>query len=55
MKNIHVIPTDKPSRLFLNKVNGKLLLDIDKYCNLIKILPSGNYQHIYITNNEEIK
>ena len=55
MKNVHILPTDKPSRFFLNKVNGKLLLDSDTYCNLIKILPSGNYQNIYITSDEEIK
>jgi len=55
MKNIHLIPTDKPSRLFLNKVNNKLLLDSDTYCDLIRILPSSNYQNIYITNSEEIK
>jgi len=53
MKNVHILPTDKPSRLFLNKVNGKLLLDSDTYCNLIKILPSGNYQNVYITSSDE--
>ena len=55
MKNIYLIPTDKPSRLFLNKVNNKLLLDGDTYSNLEKILPSSNYQHLYITGEEEIK
>jgi hypothetical protein len=55
MKNLHIIPTDKPSRLFLNKVNNKLLLDSDTYCDLIKRLPSSNYQNLYITNSEEIK
>jgi len=55
MKNIHILPTDKPSRLFLNKVNNKLLLDGDTYSNLEKILPSSNYQHLYITGEEEIK
>ena len=55
MKNIHVLPTDKPSRLFLNKVNNKLLLDGDTYSNLEKILPSSNYQHLYITSDDEIK
>jgi hypothetical protein len=55
MKNLHIIPTDKPSRLFLNKVNNKLLLDSDTYCDLIKRLPSSNYQNLYITNDEEIK
>jgi hypothetical protein len=49
MKNIYLIPTDKPSRLFLNKVNKKLLLDDILNPNLKKVLPSGSYQHIYIT------
>jgi hypothetical protein len=55
MKNIHVLPTDKPSRLFLNKVNKKLLLDDILNPNLKKVLPSGSYQHLYITSDEEIK
>lgn len=55
MKNIHVLPTDKLSRLFLNKINNKLLLDSDIYSDLKKIFPSSNYQHIYITSTEEIK
>jgi len=53
MKNIHVLPTDKPSRLFLNVINNKLLIDDDN--TLKKVLPSGSYQNIYITSNEEIK
>jgi hypothetical protein len=49
MKNIHVLPTDKPSRLFV---------DIDD--NKLKITQplSGEYmmnQNIYITNDIEIK
>jgi len=49
MKNIHVLPTDKPSRLFV---------DIDD--NKLKITQplSGEYmmnQNIYITSDEEIK
>jgi hypothetical protein len=55
MKNLYLIPTDKPSRLFLNKINNKLLLDSDTYSNLEKILPSSKYQNIYITDNSEIK
>jgi len=48
MKNIHLIPTDKPSRLF--KVSGELKLtrNFDFY-------NGSEYQHIYITNDEEIK
>lgn len=48
MKNIHLIPTDKPSRLF--KVSGELKLtrNFDFY-------NGSEYQNIYITNDEEIK
>ena len=49
MKNIHVLPTDKPSRLYLS--------DYGKEINLGGY-PLTNYttgQHIYITSNEEIK
>jgi hypothetical protein len=53
VKNIHVLPTDKPSRLFLNVINNKLLIDDDN--TLEKVLPSGSYQNIYITSAEEIK
>lgn len=46
MKNIHVIPTDKPSRIIASGKEFNLLSKstIDKRC-----------QNIYITNNEEIK
>jgi hypothetical protein len=50
MKNIHVIPTDKPSRLFKD--------DFDKYFISINIDQEQNHfkpQNIYITNDEEIK
>ena len=45
MKNIHVLPTDKPSRLYSDK--GKLWLD--------DLVYADNNQHIYITSDEEIK
>ena len=45
MKNIHVIPTDKPSRLFYN-VGGTLLFTNYKHYNGV---------NIYITSDEEIK
>jgi hypothetical protein len=47
MKNIHILSTDKPSRLWL---------DSDKSYNL-HIIPTTLFrmQHIYITSNEEIK
>jgi len=59
MKNIHLIPTDKSSRLIYSKVKTedkieyKLILQADtKVCN--DGLLSGN-QNIYITSDEEIK
>jgi hypothetical protein len=49
MKNIHLLPTDKPSRLFIDVDDNKL-----KIC-----VPLGGEhmmnQHIYITSDEEIK
>lgn len=46
MKNIHIIPTDKPSRLS-DCHNNNLYLDDVRYLR--------NYKNIYITNSEEIK
>jgi hypothetical protein len=48
MKNIHILSTDKPSRLHLNN-SGLVLCDFNFGKNTI------NGQHIYITNDEEIK
>lgn len=47
MKNIHILPTDKPSRLLINKENS-LVLTSNYYS-------SSKPQNIYITNDEEIK
>jgi hypothetical protein len=50
MKNIHVLPTDKPSKLFKD--------DFGKYFISINIDQEQNHfkpQHIYITSDEEIK
>ena len=49
MKNIHILPTDKPSRLFYSGNSSKLTLN--KYSVLFRVSP----QNIYITNDEEIK
>jgi hypothetical protein len=51
MKNIYLLPTDKPSRLYLHS-NGEIqirteLSRTDGYL--------GNNQHIYITSDKEIK
>jgi hypothetical protein len=50
MKNIHLLPTENPSRLFKD--------DFGKYFISINIDQEQNHfkpQHIYITNSEEIK
>jgi len=50
MKNIHLIPTENPSRLLKD--------DFGKYFISINIDQEQNHfkpQHIYITNDEEIK
>lgn len=51
MKNIHLIQTDKPSRLVLDTVNNNLFLTTteDFGTNIMK------FQNIYIIHNEEIK
>ena len=49
MKNIHILPTDKPSRLQLNKHNKLFYSEFEKsYYDCVN-------QNIYITNDEEIK
>lgn len=51
MKNIHVLPTDKPSRLVLDTINSTLYLTTTKDFGT-KIM---QFQNIYITSDEEIK
>ena len=51
MKNIHILPTDKPSRLFLKE--NTLLLN-NQY-TLQKIFTKGKCQNIYVTSDSEIK
>ena len=50
MKNIHIIPTDKPSRLWTNNLRRRLELD-----EFIEQHPTNIAKHIYITSDEEIK
>jgi hypothetical protein len=50
MKNIHLIPTDKPSRLILQDTE----LYLSKYMEENEGFSEFN-QHIYITSDEEIK
>jgi len=48
-RNLWVIPTDKPSRLWVNNLlQGKLELSEE-------VLPYNTAQNIYITSDEEIK
>jgi hypothetical protein len=51
MKNLHVLPTDKPSRLYLEFGDGALCL----VNNALPQTKRSNNQNIYITSDEEIK
>ena len=51
MKNIHMLPTEKPSRVFITKELG---LEFDNQMLENTELDCQN-QHIYITSDEEIK
>jgi hypothetical protein len=53
MKNLFLLPTDKPSRLYFDIVVKELLLQ-----NRVNVNPTSfpiEKRHIYITNSEEIK
>lgn len=50
MKNIHILPTDKPSRFSLNS-SGKYHLTNQLHTNS----PNFTNQSIYITSDEEVK
>jgi len=54
MKNIHILPTDKPSRLFKDD-NQVLTLNTHPVLKGIFTNGIGSNQHIYITNDKEIK
>jgi len=51
MKNIHILPTDKPSKLWMTKLGNF------SRCNDIRPIKKalGNNVNIHITNDEEIK
>ena len=51
MKNIHVLPTDKPSRLVIDTIENKLYLQSILHEKTVNVLT----QNIYITSDEEIK
>jgi hypothetical protein len=46
MKNIHILPTDKPSSLF--EIDGHLII------NKEQLIQPKYYRNIYITSDEEI-
>jgi len=51
MKNLHLLPTEKPSRLYKSKITQNIFI-----CNIISQYGDATYnQHIYITSDEEIK
>jgi hypothetical protein len=56
MKNIHVIPTDKPSMLgYLSKKGKEIFKDLRLFEKLMPNILDSENQHIYITSDEEIK
>jgi hypothetical protein len=51
MKNIYLIPTEKPSRLYKSKITQNIFIS-----NIISQHGDATYnQHLYITSDEEIK
>jgi len=55
-KNVYILPTDKQSRLLLNKINNEYLIIMDSSDFRLKnILPSSKYYNLYITSDETIK
>jgi hypothetical protein len=50
MKNLHVLPTDKPTRLWTNNLRRRLELD-----EFPERHPTNIAKHIYITSDEEIQ
>jgi hypothetical protein len=56
MKNIHVLPTKKPSRLgYLTKKGKEVFKDLRLFDRLMPIILDSENQNIYITSDEEIK
>jgi hypothetical protein len=55
MKNIHILPTAKPSRLFFNNNKFSKKFELTKGKPFLNGFTNTQNQHIYITNDEEIK
>ena len=49
MKNVHIIPTIQPSRLWVNNLYRRLELEAGN------LIGSNTARHLYITNDEEVK
>ena len=55
MKNTHVLPTDKPSRLgYLTKKGKEVFNDLRLFDRLMPNILDSENQHLYITSDEEI-
>jgi hypothetical protein len=48
-KNVHILPTDKPSRIWVNNLKRRYELEAEP------LIGSNTAMHIYITSDEEIK
>jgi hypothetical protein len=56
MKNIHLLPTEKPSRLgYLTKKGKEVFNDLRLFEKPMPNILDSENQHIYITSDEEIK
>jgi hypothetical protein len=53
MKNIHILPTSKPSRLYRNLLTDKLFILENSVMDVSEC--NREYKNIYITSDEEIK
>jgi hypothetical protein len=56
MKNVHLLPTDKPSRLgYLTKKGKEVFNHLVLFDRMMPIILDSENQHIYITSDEKIK
>jgi hypothetical protein len=56
MKNIHILPTDKPSRLgYLTKKGKEVFNDLRLFEKPMPIILDSENYNLYITSNDEIK
>ena len=56
MKNVHILATDKPSRLgYLTKKGKQVFNDLRLFDRVMPNILDSENQHLYITNDEKIK